>query len=527
MNECTEPGYFCNPVLPGFYPDPSICRVEDDYYLVTSTFAYFPGVPIFHSRDLLNWKQIGNILDRPSQLNLDGLRHSQGIYAPTLRWNKGVFYVITTLVGNPQNGQTGNFIVTATDPSGPWSDPIWIAEADGIDPSLFFDDDGSVWYCGTHELPGGKYYGDCEIWIRSLDLTTMKFTGEAQGIWKGAVRDCVWPEGPHIYKKDGWYYLLHAEGGTDIHHAVSVARSKSITGPWLGNPGNPILTHRNMGRKAAITNVGHGDFVQTPAGEWWMVVLASRPQGGYFRNLGRETFLVPVVWEDEWPLICPKTGQIVFFEKNPALPQDKIISTPDRFTFDTDALPLDWLQLRTPREPTFSLEDRKGWLRMYTRQSGMRDLAHPGFIGKRQTHHDWQALCGLEFTPQTKGDTAGLVLLQSNDWQYRIELALGNDGQEIRVVMAAGGPDTVMAKTPFSGGSVTLKAEAYNQNLTFSWGKTEENLEVIADGLDGRVLSTDRAGGFVGTVIGMFASSPLDGAKHADFRWFEYKMREG
>ena len=216
---------FTNPILPGFYPDPSICRVDDDYYLVTSTFAYFPGVPIFHSRDLIHWEQIGNILDRDSQLPLAGADVSQGIFAPTLRYHDGTFYMITTNVSSA----LGNFFVTATDPAGPWSDPYPLG-SEGIDPSLFFDDDGTCWYCGTKpRREGARYFGDNEIYIQKLDLETKQLTGESYPAWHGALRQVEWPEGPHIYKKDGWYYLLITEAGTAHHHAVSVARSKSLT----------------------------------------------------------------------------------------------------------------------------------------------------------------------------------------------------------------------------------------------------------------------------------------------------------
>ena len=188
---------FENPILPGFYPDPSICRVGEDYYLVTSSFAYFPGIPLFHSRDLVHWKQIGHVLDRPSQLDLDAVEHSEGIFAPTIRFHDGKFYVITT---NVTRG--GNFIVTADRPEGSWSEPYWLTDAPGIDPSLFFDDDGRCWCVATWEVPEGPaYYGDNEIWMRELDLDTMTLKGERYGLWRGALKHAIWPEAPHIYKR--------------------------------------------------------------------------------------------------------------------------------------------------------------------------------------------------------------------------------------------------------------------------------------------------------------------------------------
>lgn len=210
-----------NPILSGFYPDPSICAVGEDFYLVNSTFAYFPGVPIFHSKDLKNWEQIGHVLERPSQIPLEGCGHSQGIYAPTIRYHDGTFYMITT---NVSGG--GNFYVTAQDPKGPWSDPVWLGEeAPGIDPSLFFDEDGTCYYVGTRPNPEGvRYNGDWEIWVQELDLEKGCLTGESTKIWKGAMNGVIWPEGPHLYKKEGYYYLMIAEEAPD----------RIIVSPWQG-----------------------------------------------------------------------------------------------------------------------------------------------------------------------------------------------------------------------------------------------------------------------------------------------------
>lgn len=221
-----------NPILSGFYPDPSVCAVGEDYYLVLSTFAYFPGVPIFHSKDLAHWEQIGHVLDRPSQLPLEGCGHSDGIFAPTLRYHDGVFYMITTNVSGSvlttNVSGRGNFVVTARDPKGPWSEPHWL-DSPGIDPSLFFDEDGSCYYVGTRpDIDGPKYRGDWEVWCQRLDLETMKLTGESRRLWKGALKNVVWPEGPHLYKKDGYYYLMIAEGGTGAEHCITIARSREV-----------------------------------------------------------------------------------------------------------------------------------------------------------------------------------------------------------------------------------------------------------------------------------------------------------
>ena len=258
-----------NPIMPGFYPDPSICAVGGDYYLCNSTFAYFPGLSLMHSKDLVHWEQIGNVLDRHSQLPLEGADHSQGLFAPTIRYFDGVYYVICT---NVTHG--GNFVVTATNPEGPWSEPHYLEDADGIDPSLFFDDDGKCYYIGTHPNPDGvKYNGDWYIYISELDLNTWKLTGEKKNVWNGALKGCIWPEGPHIYKENGYYYIMHAEGGTGPDHSVMICRSREIWGPYEGNPKNPILTHRHLGNDYPVKYVGHGDLIKTPNNEWFMTML--------------------------------------------------------------------------------------------------------------------------------------------------------------------------------------------------------------------------------------------------------------
>lgn len=511
---------FTNPVLPGFYPDPSICRVGDDYYLVTSTFAYFPGVPIFHSRDLVNWRQIGNVLDRPSQLNLDGADHSGGIYAPTIRYHQGRFYMITT---NVTHG--GNFLVTAEDPAGPWSDPYWLEDAPGIDPSLFFDDDGKVYYTGNRPNPGGmRYNGDCEIYLQELDLKTMRLTGEVHVLWKGALRKAIWPEGPHIYKVNGYYYLVIAEGGTAHEHAVTVARSEKITGPYIGNPGNPILTHRHLGRDYPIVNVGHGDLVETPNGEWWFVVLASRPYGGYYRNLGRETFLVPVRWENGWPVMSPGEGRVLFEYPCPDLPADDRPAEAACDHFDGPELDFKWVFLRTPRESFWSLAERPGHLRLKLRPQMITRKENPSFVGRRQQHMDFSARTVMEFTPAAENEEAGLVLIQSDQYNLRAVLTKGKDGNVLRLIKCYDGKEEVLAEEAYAAGKIYLQAQARGQDYSFYYGASERELKPLATKVDGRFLSTDVAGGFVGTCLGIYASSNgKESTNHADFDWFEYR----
>ncbi len=511
---------FRNPILSGFYPDPSICRVGDDYYLVTSTFEYFPGLPIFHSRDLVHWRQIGHVLDRPSQLPLDGVRPSGGLYAPTIRYSQGVFYVINTLVDGTV--QSGNFIVTATDPAGPWSEPTWLDNAPGADPSLFFDDDGRVWYTGNRMAQYSQFEGHTEIWLQELDLATLSLIGEPRVIWDGAVRGAVWAESSHIYKIEGRYYLLAAEGGTAHHHAVCVARSDTVTGPYEGNRGNPILTHRHLGLDYPIVGTGHADLVQTQTGEWWVVLLAMRPYGGYYYNLGRETFLAPVRWEDGWPIVSPGLGRVEFTYPAPNLLEHDWPTAPARDEFDQPTLAPQWFFLRTPREDFWSLSDRSGYLRLHLRPQHLSELANPSFVGRRQQHIHFSAQALMEFTPHAENECAGLVLIQNNHFHFRL-VVTRTDQTVIRLIKRASGVEEILAEQPINGGRCSLKVEAHEQAYNFYVADQLERWQPVAEGVDGRLLSTPVAGGFVGAVIALYASSNGEAsANYADFDWFEY-----
>jgi xylan 1,4-beta-xylosidase len=516
------PRTYRNPILQGFYPDPSICRVGEDYYLVTSTFEYFPGLPIFHSRDLVNWRQIGHVLDRPSQLNLDGIMPSRGLWAPTIRYHEGTFYVINTLVDNEK--ECHNFIVTASDPAGPWSEPYWLDGAPGIDPSLLFDDDGRVWYTGNRApLEGEEFLLHREIWLQELDLATMQLKGEKHSLWAGALHRARAPEAPHLYKIDGMYYLMIAEGGTGHTHAVTIARSETVTGPYEGNPRNPILTHRHLGRDYPIVNVGHADIVETQNGEWWMVMLASRPYGGYYRNLGRETFMAPVRWEEGWPIVSPGIGRVEFVHPAPDLPEQHWPTCPACDHFDTDTLDYRWNFLRTPRGDFWSLSERPDYLRLRLRPQMISKWENPSFIGRRQQHLSFEARTVMEFAPQSADEVAGLVLLQNSDFQYRFVYTLAGGETVIRLVKRSQGEEEVLAERPVSAERLYLKVEAIGQDYSFYYATAAEAWEPLLENADGRILSTDVAGGFVGAYVGMYASSNGQPSENvADFDWFEY-----
>jgi alpha-N-arabinofuranosidase len=362
--------------------------------------------------------------------------------------------------------------------------------------------------------------------MTSLSSGKNPLTGKNFGIWRGALRDVIWPEGPHIYKINGWYYLLHAEGGTGLDHAVCVARAKDIRGPWEGKKTNPLLTHRHLGKKAEIINVGHADIVDDPQGNWWMVLLGSRPFYGVC-PLGRETFMVPVYWENDWPCIDSKSGLVEAEYPLPVLPASDANGWSHESSCDhfTGKLPLHWLTLRMPvNEKDAALEQQPGALRLFTRSATMRGLEHPAFVGRRIRHKNWAFSANMEFSPKTESETAGIILLQSENFQYRFEIFGNSDN--VRLVRAAGKEDETIIETNISaiGKQLVLAARCEEMSLSFFYGKDQYSLICLADNIDARILSTEFSGGFVGTLAGLFASgNGKDTDNHCDFFWAEYK----
>ncbi len=366
-------GSYRNPILAGFYSDPSITRAGDRFYLVTSTFAYFPGIPIFESADLVHWKKIGDVISRPAQLDFDGLGISRGVFAPAIEFHNGTFYVLNTAVDSG-----GNYFVTAKNPAGPWSNPVWLKDLDGIDPSLFFDDDGKA-YVVNNGPPASapEYSGHRAIWIQELDVTAGKLIGPRKvlldkGVDPGA--QPIWIEGPHLYRRNGWYYLMCAEGGTGPQHSEVILRARSPWGPFVPYEGNPILTQRDLApeRPTPITNAGHADLIQASDGSWWAVFLASRTYGGTHYNTGRETFLLPVEWKNDWPVILPKGEPIPYIVRGPAQMSAASQSpSTGNFTwrddFDSPKLKPEWMHVRVPRENWADLRSKPGALTIHAR----------------------------------------------------------------------------------------------------------------------------------------------------------------
>jgi len=528
-----------NPIIPGFNPDPSICRVGKDFYLVTSSFEYFPGVPIYHSTDLVNWEMIGHALHRASQLNLDSSECSGGIYAPTIRYNKGTFYMVTTLVGK----FGGNFIVTAQDIKGPWSDPHWIKNAQGIDPSLFFDDDGKVYFSGNEKPEIKVWPGQNNIWIQELDLTSWQLTGEkkilvngADFYNKGTRLDDNNPgylaaiEGAHLYKKDGWYYPVFSHGGTGHNHAVSILRGKSIDGPFESNPMNPIITHRDLSKTYPITATGHADLIDTPAGDWWLVYLGKRPNNGEQFMLGRETFLSPVDWKGQWPIVNPKgkVGRSEMIQTKPALKGIARDHNSFRDDFKTATLLPQWTFIRTPRAEWWSQTERKGFLRIHLRPEMITEKVNPSFIGKRMEHFNFSATTKMEFNPEGNNEEAGLMIQRDRFYNLRISMKKVDGKASLNVIMNNGSAvkESLLASTEVNVNKLFLKVTGVGLIYGFSYSVNGKDWVVVKDKIDCTTNDFVKGGKWTGSFVGVYASSNGEtSTSSVDFDWFDYQKQ--
>lgn len=515
-----------NPILPGFYPDPSVCRRENDYYLVTSTFEYFPGIPVFHSKDFVHWHQLGHALSRTEQLNLDGISSSKGIYASSIFYDKGShkFYIVSTLVKSASYWENENFYICADAPEGPWSDPVVIKGAEGIDPSLVFDGE-KVYYLGNcRPFPEQPEKGR-HIWLQELDLELGELTGTRWTLLThGSVLDAAAPEGPHIYHIGDWYYLLIAEGGTFRNHASTIFRSRNLTGPYETNPKNPLISHSNLKNDYPIRNPGHADMIQLCNGEWWAVLLATRMDGGYDGNLGRETFAVPVEWNDGWPVFSPTTGRVEFSYPAPKIEEHIWEKNPDCEPFDGVKLPYEWLTIRTPRHNLYSLTERPGFLRMFLHPSTIKETVSCSFLGRRQQHMCFLLSAATEFEPEQEGETSGMVLWMNANYHIRLESGIFGGCKEIRLTMCFDGKDKLISNMPWNSASVYFKVTAVYQDINFYCSSDNENWNSLSEHVDGTLLSREVAGGYTGTILGLYASSNGNESKNfADFDWFLYQ----
>jgi beta-xylosidase len=518
FGEPLQPGHYRNPVLAGFYPDPSVVRVDENYYLVTSSFAYFPGLPVFHSTDLVNWRQIGHALNRREQLTFEnGQGISRGIFAPTIRHHDGNFYIITTDVDG-----IGNFYITAEDPAGPWSDPVRLPEIDGIDPDLFFDDDGRAWIAHNGPPVGEpRYDGHRAIWLWEFDLKNRQVVKDSgRVIVDGGVdisQQPVWIEAPHLFQVDGRYYLSCAEGGTGDGHSQVIFRTRSLEEPFVPWEHNPILTQRDLdpNRPNPITSTGHADFVQTPASAWWAVFLGVRPYEGGFHNTGRETFLLPVHWQDGWPRILEAQTPVPWQPPRPELPPPAELPPPQtgnfvwRDDFDQPDMDLEWVRVRTSPTKWFELDSALGELRLAALPIPLSEQVQPAFLARRQQHRAFEASTRMEL-PRSDDVSAGLAAFQSSTFHYFLGVRRDAGGYELFLEQVRDGKTTELARTALADdlSHIVLGLEQHGAELDFYYLLGDQRQWLMRN-VDASLLSTQVAGGFVGATLGIHARRTL------------------
>lgn len=506
--------YF-NPVMAGFYPDPSICRKGDTYYLVNSSFSFFPGVPIFESKDLVNWKQIGNVLDRESQLPLYNQGVSGGIFAPAISYNEKnkTFYMITTNIAR------GNFFVKTQDPAKGWSEPIYLKEVGGIDPSFYFDKNGKA-YIVNNDAPSStpNYEGERSIWIREFDVKNDCVIGEQKEIVRGGthvVKNPIWIEGPHLFKEGKYYYLMCAEGGTCDFHSEVILRAKDPMGPWEEyTEGNPILTQRtglDPNRPDIVTSSGHADLVKGPKGDWWAVFLACRPYQDDFYNTGRDTYLLPVTWKDGWPTILDKGLAIPTVNKKAGLQYEEGLNNTGNFkytdNFDNGKLDMRWMYLRNPDFSAYSLGDNG--LTIKASDANIYERKPLSAVFRRQQHNTFTAETEVTFNPSNEKEMAGFALLQNEN--YNFTFGKTKIGNRYAIVLTRAEKTNVVIGSKFlcdkcADKPVKLRIHGDGRYYDFSFSMDGKTWNVMARGVDAVNLSTHQSGGFIGACIGLYAT---------------------
>lgn len=508
---------FYTPILPGWYSDPSVCtNGKGDYFLVTSTFTYFPGVPIFHSRDLVNWKQVGHVLNRPSQLvNMKGQHISGGIFAPAISYNphNDTYYMVTTNVG------AGNFYVKTKDPFGEWSDPIMLPEVGGIDPSIFFDEDGKAYIVNNDDAPDRKpeYDGHRTIRIQEFDWKNDRTVGERKIIVNKGVNPAekpIWIEGPHVYKINGKYYLMDAEGGTSVWHSEVIFRADSPMGPYKPWDKNPILTQRHLNPQRAnpITCAGHADLIQAAEGDWWAVFLACRPIDNKFENLGRETFLLPVRWsEDGFPYITQGDEEIPMIARRPGVKRDEKVTFGNFDVFEdfTDAaLPMEWMTLRAPATDLYSLAQTPGYLTLKCSPVSAKEKDTPALVARRMQHHRFEASTRLLFSPEQPGESAGMILFKDERHHYYLSFSKSGEDKVVSLRQSGDAEDAVLASDMLPASTEELRLKVVSHGLTYDFHYAvgaDGAWKLLCSDVDAAYLSTARCGGFTGSVIGLYA----------------------
>ncbi|TQS69926.1 glycoside hydrolase family 43 protein [Rhodobacteraceae bacterium] len=528
-----------NPILPGFNPDPSIIRVGDDYYIATSTFEWYPGVQIHHSRDLVNWQLIGRPLERAAQLDMRGDPDSGGVWAPCLSYADGLFWLIYTDVRRRDGGwkDTHNYLVTAPAINGPWSDPVYL-NSSGFDPSLFHDDDGRKWLVNMvwdHNFtnPGERFGG---IVMQQYDAKAGALTGPVHNIYRGT--DHRFTEGPHLYKRDGYYWLLTAEGGTGYDHAVTIARARDLAGPYETDPAKHILTA--MGHEGALQRAGHGDIVETQTGEVYMVHLCSRPlspEDNHRSPMGRETAIQRLDWpEGQFPRLAHGGQAPLLDPPAPDLPAHPWPAQDPRTTFTPGPLPLAFQWLRTPDAGRlFSLDARPGWLRIYGREAPGSTFEN-AIIARRQVDFSFHAETRIDYVPRGYQQFAGLIVWYGRDKFHYLAVTATEAGERVLQVYSCAG-DFPRARLAFplsapvalpATGMVDLACDVTREALRFSYAINGDwhDLGIV---LDQSAISDEAGSGeganFTGAFVGMCAHDTSGTGLPADFEYFHYEAR--
>jgi xylan 1,4-beta-xylosidase len=532
-----------NPILRGFNPDPSILRVGNDYYIATSTFEWFPGVQIHHSRDLIHWRLLTRPLRRKTQLDMRGDPDSCGVWAPCLTHADGKFWLIytdvkrygRTTVGGASGASLRDFhncLVTAETIDGEWSDPVFV-NSSGFDPSLFHDDDGRKYFVNMlwdHRPGQNRFVG---IVCQEYSHHERRLIGERRVIFKGTPLGLT--EAPHIYKRDGWYYLITAEGGTGWNHAVTMARSRDVWGPYELHPDTYILSARTR-PDSELQRAGHGDLVETPDGETWMAYLCGRPLRNRGRCvLGRETAIQRMVWgADGWLRTTGNDAVPQLRVTAPALPAYPWPATPVRSEFEAPELPIDFQWLRSPKpERLFSLTARRGHLRLFGRET-IGSLFEQALVARRQQDFCYTAATRVDFEPQHYQQAAGLVCYYGGSKFHYLHITHDDThGRHLRVMSAlpdSPQADAFTAPIPLKPRAIELRVDVDYERLRFAFREEGGAWRVLPEQFDASILSDEATApgnpNFTGAFVGMACQDMAGTALHADFDWFEYRERE-
>lgn len=507
---------YTNPIVRGMYPDPSVCSDGEYFYLVNSTFEFFPGVPVHRSKNLVEWEQIGHCISRKEQLYImpygeGGRQSAAGIYAPSIRCKDGRFYMVTTNMF--QQKEQGNFFVWTDDPTGEWSDPIFL-DTPGIDPSFFFDDDGRTYYVGTAE---GKIY------VREINLEDGSFLSDMHVLWGGT--GGAYPEGPHIYKKDGLYYLMISEGATERSHMITMAKSNSLTEGYVACPHNPLLTNRSLLRP--LESVGHADLVQDKKGNWWAVCLGTRtfsypPK----HNLGRETMLIPVTWDGEWPLFGRDGSLAVEYDVSLPEPLEKTVPSNETYAcnFDEKNLDYSWNYLYLPKEDNYAFGD--GMLKLIGDEHSLYDMANYTWLGRRQRAHKTKVSVSLGFPSKQEKEEAGITIFMNHKHHYAASLIQEDGLRKIIFYRRIGSLTNRENEIVVNTDKVTFEIESDKDWYSFFYRIEGGERSFLGRG-ETIYLTTEVGGSFTGNYYALFAmGNGKKSSTEACFTQFLYEEKD-